>query len=157
LECVVAAHEIVHDGVRNKEKGLVLKLDYEKAYDRVSWTFLEEMMVTRGFSSKWVSWVMALVKGGSIAIRINDVNGPYFKPGKGLRQGDPLSPLLFNLVVDVFSIMLMKASGKGLITGLMSRMYPEGVISLQYVDDTLLFMTHDVQAASHLKVVNGVF
>jgi hypothetical protein len=98
-----------------------------------------------------------LVKGGSIAITINDVNVPYFKPGKGLRQGDPLSPLLFNLVVDVFSIMLMKASGKGLITGLMSRMYPEGMISLQYVDDTLLFMTHDVQAASHLKVVNGVF
>jgi hypothetical protein len=94
---------------------------------------------------------------GSMAIRINDVNEAYFKPGKGLIQGDPLSLLLFNLIVDVFSRMLMKASGKGLITDLMSRMYPEGVISLQYADATLLFMTHDVQAASHLKVVNGVF
>jgi hypothetical protein len=81
---------------------------------------------------------MALVKGGSIDIRINDENGPYFKPGKGPRQGDPLSPLLFNLVVDVFSRMLMKASRKGFITGLMSSMYLEGVVSLQYADDTSL-------------------
>jgi hypothetical protein len=52
LENIVAAHEIVHEATRKKEKGLVLKLDYEKEYDRVSWTFLEEMLVTRGFCSK---------------------------------------------------------------------------------------------------------
>jgi hypothetical protein len=50
LESVVAAHEIIHETVRNNQKGIVLKLDYEKAYDRVSWHFLEEMMSTRGFS-----------------------------------------------------------------------------------------------------------
>jgi hypothetical protein len=47
--------------------------------------------------------------------------------------------------------MLMKASSKGIITGLMSRMYPEGVMSLQYIDDTLLFLTHDTQATCYLK------
>jgi hypothetical protein len=47
--------------VRNKEKGLVLKLDYEKAYDRVSWGFLEEMLISRGFGTKWVVWIMKLV------------------------------------------------------------------------------------------------
>jgi hypothetical protein len=57
---------------------------------------------------RWINWVMSLVKGGSLSIRLNEENSPYFKPGKGLRQGDPLSPLLFNLVVDVFSRMLAK-------------------------------------------------
>jgi hypothetical protein len=57
---------------------------------------------------RWINWVMSLVKGGSLSIRLNEENIPYFKPGKGLRQGDPLSPLLFNLVVDVFSRMLAK-------------------------------------------------
>jgi hypothetical protein len=57
--------------LRMIKKGIVLKFDYEKTYDRVNWEFLEEMMVTRGFAPKWVKWVMNLVKNGSIAIRLN--------------------------------------------------------------------------------------
>jgi hypothetical protein len=82
---------------------------------------------------------MNLVKGGSIAIRINDTNSSYFKLGKGLRQGDPLSPLLFNLVVDVFTRMLSKAANRGYIHGLMNILSQEEIISLQYADDTLFF------------------
>lgn len=55
LESVVAAHEIVHDIHRNKESGIILKLDYEKAYDRVSWAFVEDMLKSRGFGSKWLN------------------------------------------------------------------------------------------------------
>jgi hypothetical protein len=73
---------------------------------------------------------MSLVMGGSICIRLNDVNSPYFKPGKGLRQGDPLSPLLFNLVVDVFIRILIKAANAGYISGFMNSLIPGGVISL---------------------------
>lgn len=98
LESVVAAHEIIHEIHRNKEEGIVLKLDYEKAYDRVNWDFLEEMLRSRGFGEKWISWVRKLVRGGSICIRINDENSSYFKPGKGLRQGDPLSPFSLTLL-----------------------------------------------------------
>jgi hypothetical protein len=91
-------------------------------------------------------------KGGcSISIRINEENSSFFRTGKRLRQVDPLSPLLFNLVIDVFSCMLGKAAEKGYITGLLSTLYLEGVISLQYVDDSLLFLEHNYLAASHLK------
>jgi hypothetical protein len=62
-----------------------------------------------------------------------------------------LSPLLFNLVVDVFTRLLIKAVRKGYIADLMDSLYPEGVISLQYADDTLLFLKHDYQDACHLK------
>jgi len=62
LESVVAAHEIIHDVHKNKESGVILKLDYEKAYDRVSWSFLEEMLVSRGFGRTWVNWIMKVVK-----------------------------------------------------------------------------------------------
>jgi hypothetical protein len=51
-ESVVPTHEIIHDIARNKEAGVILKLDYEKAYDRARWEFLEEMLRSRGFSSK---------------------------------------------------------------------------------------------------------
>jgi hypothetical protein len=151
LESVVPAHEILHDAARKGQKGIILKLDYEKAYDIVDWTFLEEMMISRGFGSRWRSWVMNLVRGGSISIRMNDENNSYFKTGKELRQGDLLSPILFNLVIDVFTRMLGKAANKGYITGFLSSLYPEGVVSLQYADDTLIFLEHDYQAACHLK------
>lgn len=107
----------------------MLKLDYEKAYDRVSWSFLKDMLISRGFDEKWVNWVLKIVKGGSLCIRINDENNTYFKPGKGLRQGDPLSPLLFNLVADIFTRILVKAVANDLISGLLPQVI-EGVISL---------------------------
>jgi hypothetical protein len=109
------------------------------------------MLDSRGFGQRWKGWVMSLVKGGSLAIRLNDENNSYFKPGKGLRQEDPLSPLLFNLVADVFTKILMKAAGNGYLSGLMTSLHPEGVISLQYADDTLLFLSHDYTKACHLK------
>jgi hypothetical protein len=52
LESIIFAHEIIHEAASSGEKGLVIKLDYEKAYDRVCWDFLEEMLSTRGFSSR---------------------------------------------------------------------------------------------------------
>jgi len=109
LESVVSAHEIIHEVHRKRDCGIIFKLDYEKAYDRVSWEFLDEMLTSRGFGEKWVGWIRNVVRGGSLCIRINDEDSVYFKTGKGLRQGDPLSPLLFNLVADVFTKVLMKA------------------------------------------------
>jgi hypothetical protein len=61
LESVISAHEIIQWAVKNKEKGLVLKLYYEKNYDRVNWGFLEKMLTSRGFGPKWIVWVKRLV------------------------------------------------------------------------------------------------
>jgi hypothetical protein len=68
LESVVAAHEIIHDVHRNKEEGIMLKLDYEKAYDKVSWSFLEDMLKSRGFGDKWISWIRRVVRGAHYAL-----------------------------------------------------------------------------------------
>jgi hypothetical protein len=145
LESVVAAHEIIHEVHRSKEAGVILKLDYEKAYDHVSWHFLLDMLHARGFGTTWVSWIKKLVEGGSTCVRINDENSGFFKPGKGLRQGDPLSPLLFNLVADVFTKMLVKAANQNLVLGLIPQVVEGGIISLQYADDTLLFLENDLE------------
>ena len=79
------AHEVIHEVHRSGTAGLVLKLDYEKAYDRVSWDFLKEMLLSRGFGNKWVDWVISTIHQSTFQVRINDSNGPQFSGGKGLK------------------------------------------------------------------------
>ena len=128
----------------HKESGIILKLNYEKVYDLGS--FLEEMLKSRGFEVKWI-----FLQGGSICIRMNDENSTFFKPSKGLRQGDPLSPLLFNLVADVFTRMLLRAAKRNLISSLLPQAKPGGIISLQYSNYTLLFLENNLDKAANLK------
>lgn len=83
--------------------------------------------------------------------------GPYIKSYKGVRQGDPLSPILFNFVADCLTRMVQKAQTNGLITGLISHIVPNGVAILQYADDTIVFLKHDVEGAMHMKLLLYLF
>jgi hypothetical protein len=65
-------------------------------------------------------------------------NGPYFRTHRGLRQGDPLSPLLFNLAADALSFIMNKAKEKGFIGGVVPHLVAGGTTHLQYSDDTIL-------------------
>lgn len=79
------------------------------------------------------------------------VNGPYFKIHRGLRQGDPLSPLLFNLTVDALDHMLRRAKQKGHITGVVPHICPGGLTHLQYADDTVIMMGCDDKSIINMK------
>lgn len=68
MESVVVAHEVVHIIHKRKEPGIILKLDYEKAYDRANLDFLFEILATRGFSRKWIGWIESIVTGGSVGV-----------------------------------------------------------------------------------------
>jgi hypothetical protein len=157
LESVVAAHEIIHDVAYSDQSGFVFKLDYEKAYDKVDRSFLIKMMQGRGFSSKWIKILGSLLDKGSVGVRMNDINSDFFLASRGVRQGDPISPILFNYVADVFTKMLIKAAAKSHITGLMHNMVNTGIVSMQYADDTLLFLKNDVSSATNLKWLLSCF
>ena len=62
----------------------------------------------KGFSHKWIEWIKSFISSGSVAININDEVGPYFQTKKGLRQGDPLSPFLFNIVADMLTLFIKR-------------------------------------------------
>ena len=76
----------------NKKEGFVFKLDYEKAYDKVSKEFLIRMLYHRVFSQKWMKKVESLLYRGYVGVRINDCSSEFFETSKGVRQGDPASP-----------------------------------------------------------------
>ena len=153
LDGVVILHEVLHSLHVKKEKGIILKLDFEKAYDRVSWSFLEEVLRSRNFSHTWINWIMKAMKGGRVAIDINGERGEFFKSFRCLRQGDPLSPLLFNFVGDALSAMLSAARAAGDIEGVTPDLVEGGLTHLQYADDTIIFIGNSDLNVRNLKFI----
>ena len=140
LEGPIALMEIIHELKRTRGQGVILKLDFEKAYDRVNWEFVREVLLKKGFEAGFVHRIMHLISSGNTSVIVNGEMGKFFRNRKGLRQGDPISPLVFNFVVDAMAAMLTKAREAGHIKGLVSHLIPDGVTHLQYADDTLLLI-----------------
>ena len=109
---MLVAYETLHAmHIRKKGKkgALALKLDVSKAYDRVEWSFLKGMMIKLRFPKVWVDKVMSYVFTPSFSVRIYDKAYENIIPSRGIRQGDPLSPYLFLIFAESFTLLLVKA------------------------------------------------
>uniref|UniRef100_A0A453EC45 Reverse transcriptase domain-containing protein n=1 Tax=Aegilops tauschii subsp. strangulata TaxID=200361 RepID=A0A453EC45_AEGTS len=95
--------------------GVVLKLDFEKVYDKVNWDFLLECHKLRGFNETWCGWINQILRNGTVSIKLNNGVGPYFRSVKGVRQGDPHSPFLFNLAAECLTKMIKNAQRNKLL------------------------------------------
>ena len=114
---VLIANEIVDEKRRSGEKGVVFKIDFEKAYDHVSWDFLDYVLEMKGFSLRWSKWMRGCLSLVSFAGLVNGNAKGWVKASRGLRQDDPLSPFLFIIVADVLSRMLLKAEERNVLEG----------------------------------------
>jgi hypothetical protein len=77
LEGVIILHESIHELQRKNLDGVIIKLDFEKAYDKVKWSFLQQSMGMKGFSPSWCAWIQKIVSGGHVGVKVNDVVGPF--------------------------------------------------------------------------------
>ena len=98
-----------------------------------------------------------MVTGASVGITVNDDVGPYFQTKRGLRQEDPMSPILFNIVVDMLALLINRAKGDGQIRGVIPHLIDQGLSILQYADDTIIFLDHDPEQAQNLKLLLYAF
>ena len=157
LDNVLMLHEAIHSLHRKKCSAVLFKVDFEKAYDKINWSFMLDVLKMKGFPERFVQWTKDVVSNGKVAITINDVIGPYFVTRKGLRQGDPFSPLLFNLAADVLATLVQRAQEQGFIKGVLPRVYAGGLNILQYADDTIFCFEDDLEGARNLKIILCVF
>ena len=153
MDGIMSLHEIINDTKYQKQNGVILKLDFEKAYDKVNWRFLFKCLESRGFAPKWRQWIKAVVRNGTVSVKLNNSVGPYFQSGKGVRQGDPLSPFLFNLAADTLSKMVKIAQRNHIIKGLIPQHIEDGVVVLQYADDTIVYIQDDMNMAINVKLM----
>ena len=99
----------------------------------------------------------SFIQKGSAGIKVNDDVGHYFQTHKGLRQGDPMSPILFNIVADMLAVLIGRAKENGLVGGVVPHLIDGGVSILQYAEDTIIFMEHDIAKARNMKLVICLF
>jgi hypothetical protein len=111
----------------------------------------------KGFSLKWCQWVASFIEGGHVGIKVNDQVEKNLQMKKSVRQDDPLSPILFNIVVDMPVILIKRAKSEGQIEGVVSDLVDDGLSILQYDDDMNLFMEHDLEKARNMKLLLGTF
>ncbi len=153
MEGVVILHATLHELHRKDKSGVIFKIDFEKAYDKIKWSFVQQMLRMKGFSPKWCEWIASFIQGGRVGIKVNDQIGNNFQTFKGLRQGDPLSPI----VADMLALLIKRAKEVGLLNGVVPHLVDDGLSILQYADDTIIFLEHDLQQANNLKLILSVF
>jgi hypothetical protein len=94
---------------------ILLKVDIAKAFDSVAWPFLLEVLEHMGFPRSWRDWTAVILSLTSMKVLVNGFLGQRIYHARGLRQGDPLSPLLFVLVMEVLNAMVAEADQRGLL------------------------------------------
>jgi hypothetical protein len=148
-ENFIYAADIIQSCHKRKASAIVLKIDFQKAFDSVSWEDLDRIPKAKGFPDLWCSWVKKLHNSGQSAILLNGVPDPWIQCKRGLRQGNPLSPFLFIIVADVLQRLLLQASSLDLIAHPLDPALPCPV--LQYADDTLIILKADHNHIQNLQ------
>jgi hypothetical protein len=107
----------------------------------------------KGFPPEWYDWIARFIKGGSVEMKVNHHIGHYFQMLKGLRQGNPFSPILFNIVADMLAILIAREEKDGQIGSLVPHLVDARISILQYADDTIMFMEHDLAKAVNMNLI----
>lgn len=154
------AYEMTHF-LKNKQKGrdgyLSLKLDMSKAYDRVEWGFIQAMMLKLGFHHDFVGLIMKCVKSVKYHINVNNELTEIIIPGRGLRQGDPLSPYVFLICAEGFSSLMHQAKISNHIQGIKVCNGAPSVSHLLFADDSLIPMKATTASAHRLNCILDLY
>eukprot|EP00253_Pinus_taeda_P003424 PITA_03424 len=156
-DTITLVQEAIHSSTSRHEKGLVLKLDLANAFDRVRHSFLYAVLRNMGFNSAFISTIAACISGPWISPLINGHPCEAFQSSRGLRQGCPLSPYLFILMVASFSSALDHNRRVGLISGIKFGNRVKNINHSQFVDDTLLIGGASTTFARRFKTLLDQF
>eukprot|EP00253_Pinus_taeda_P034952 PITA_34952 len=155
-EAIGVAQEVLHSIKQKKKKGVVLKIDLSKAYDRINWLYIRLLLTHLGFNYSFISWIMGCITNVSFVVLINGAASPFFKSQRGLRQGCPLSPLLFLLVAKGLSRLIHQARRTDKIKGIevAINLY---ITHLLFVDDILIFSNGSCDELKEFKIIIDLF
>jgi hypothetical protein len=134
---------------------LFIKLDISKAFDSVSWVFLLEVLQALGFRQRWRDWVATLLASSSSKALLNGMPGRKFKHARGLRQGDPLSPMLFILAIEPLHRLIELAASMELLQPILPK--AATLRCSLYADDAAIFSNPNRIELHHISQILLLF
>ncbi|GJR74108.1 hypothetical protein Tco_0086473 [Tanacetum coccineum] len=145
---ILVTQELMHNYHNHRgPPRCAFKIDIQKAYDTVDWAFLENILGCFGFPNAMIRWIMACVSSTSFSLCINGNIHGYFKGKRGLRQGDPLSPYLFTMVMEVLTLILKKRVRNSDLFRYHKQCEELEIINVCFADDLFIFARGDVNSA----------
>jgi hypothetical protein len=156
LDSVLIANECLDSKIEAALPGVLCKLDLEKAYDHVNWKFLLYLLRRCGFSAKWRRWIYFCISSVRFSILVNGSPCGFSQSSWRIRQGDPLSPMLFVIVMEALSRLIDKAIGAGLLSGFSVgevANVPLEISHLLFADDMLIFCEANPDHLFHLRSI----
>jgi hypothetical protein len=158
LDGILIANEVVDEARRLKRELLLFKVDFEKAYDSVDWSYLEAVMGKMGFPSLWRKWIRECISTATASVLVNGSPTDEFPLERGLRQGDPLSPFLFLLAAEGLNVLMQAmVEGNRFVGYRVGGQEAVSVSHLQFADDTLLLGTKSWANVRALRAVLLLF
>jgi hypothetical protein len=136
---------------------VIIKLDFTKAFDTIKHINIILMMKHLGFNEKWTNWVSNILSSATTSVLLNGVPGKNLICKRGVRQGDPMSPLLFVLAADLLQCVINQAHSMRILQLPIPTNDQADFPVIQYADDTIVVMKADQRHLLCLKAILDTF
>eukprot|EP00253_Pinus_taeda_P015416 PITA_15416 len=156
MDGIILSNEVINSLKILKKPGMIMKLDLSKAFDKLSWEYIQHTLLAFGFNATWTCWIMNLISSACFSVLLNGSPSQPFRSSCGIRQGDPLSPFIFVLMAEGLSRLIHHAFTSQTIKGIALH----GLSPLshqQFVDDTMLFGHPSSAEARSFKALLELF
>ena len=142
---------------RGKEGYMAIKIDLEKAYDRFEWHFIQDILLLYKFPRQLVKLIMSCVSSSSISVLFNGGKLDPFLPSRGIRQGDPMSPYLFILCMEMLGYLITEKCEAKLWDPVKASRNGPAFSHLFFADDLVLFAKADLKNCCHVREALDTF